>query len=340
MDALSFWKACSGRASRVSLNLPQRARTYFRPVLEGKATNLRPSSLPVFDLICRPVAYAVAFVGCSIFSASVVDHYMTNRTVNPSVLSLAFWKQNANTAFEEFRRLALPCQRDNRGPWKGFYAELCRMVNTMTNEDRTICSLMCINLVVFVGWKLPFARQFMRSRFTHEVFTARCSTMFSAAFSHNGMGHLAMNMYGLWLIGRSVHRDLGREQFLAFCASSAVCATLFSHLVYARLGINVISLGFSGVLMALLSMFALERRDEKISLLFGQVDVAGIWLLPLTLLSDFVLYISGVRSISYLTHLGGVLFGALYYSWGTHLWSQRHHLTQHLPRGRFGSAGT
>ncbi len=43
------------------------------------------------------------------------------------------------------------------------------------------------------------------------------------------------NMLALWSFGHVAFRELGREQFLAFYVSSAVLASLASHLATVRL---------------------------------------------------------------------------------------------------------
>jgi membrane associated rhomboid family serine protease len=120
--------------------------------------------------------------------------------------------------------------------------------------------------------------------------------IFTAAFLHYGLVHLALNMLGLLIFGSELERQLGRWRFLALYLLSllggAVAIQLFGRPGQPVAGASTAIYGLLGALLVLM----LVRRQ----------DLRGI----VTLLA-LNIALSFIPGISLLGHLGGLVFGAL-----------------------------
>ena len=84
-----------------------------------------------------------------------------------------------------------------------------------SERDKTIYSLIGLNLLVSAIWRVPSAHLFMRRYFLHSPLSPP-STMITSTFSHQSLFHLGANMLALHSFGSYLHDQMGREQFLAF----------------------------------------------------------------------------------------------------------------------------
>ena len=120
--------------------------------------------------------------------------------------------------------------------------------------------------------------------------------VFTAAFLHIGIVHLAMNMLGLLLFGSELERQLGRRRFLALYLLSAlggaVAIQLFGD---PRVPVAGASTAIYGLLGGLGVLMLVRRQDLR-------------GLLTLLAINIFISFLPGV---SLLGHLGGLLAGAL-----------------------------
>jgi membrane associated rhomboid family serine protease len=135
---------------------------------------------------------------------------------------------------------------------------------------------------------------------------------------HANFFHLLFNMLIVWWAGRSLEELYGKLEFVAFY----VCAGLFAQTVYFivyLLGFadpRTLTLGASGAVVALLILFAFRFPRQKVLLFF--VIPMPIWLLGVLLVVWDALGAIGVgkNRTAYVVHLGGALFGCLYYQIG------------------------
>jgi membrane associated rhomboid family serine protease len=125
--------------------------------------------------------------------------------------------------------------------------------------------------------------------------------LFTSAFLHWNILHLALNMFALWNLGPIVERSLGRARFGVIYAVSLVAgsagAALMDPLAFTA--------GASGAIYGLLGALVVLFRDRGISIMQSG--------LGLTLLINFVFTI-GYPGISIGGHLGG-LVGGLASTW-------------------------
>lgn len=119
--------------------------------------------------------------------------------------------------------------------------------------------------------------------------------MITNAFLHDGIWHIAFNMYALYLFGPVLERYLGTWRFLAAYLTSAVGASVF---VYFLSGPYSLTLGASGAVFGLFAM--------ALAVMFKQgQDVRG--LLALVAINVAITFV--FPNISWQGHLGGFLTG-------------------------------
>jgi membrane associated rhomboid family serine protease len=121
--------------------------------------------------------------------------------------------------------------------------------------------------------------------------------------------HILFNMLALWMFGAELEEMWGTRRFLYFYLLSGIGAGLFSIIVW-----NTAIIGASGAILAILAVYACYFPDRTILLFFVfpvPVRIAVILLGAISLWGAW----SGTGNIAYLTHLGGIAVGLLYYKY-------------------------
>jgi membrane associated rhomboid family serine protease len=139
----------------------------------------------------------------------------------------------------------------------------------------------------------------------------------AAVFLHGGAGHLFVNMLFLFWIGQRVEAVYGAREF----GLIYLCSGTFANVVYlgaylARLCPETSAVGASGAVTAVLVLFAFNFPRQKL-LLFFVAPVPAWAAIALFVMFDLFGAI-GQRGgdVAYLVHLGGALFGLLYFESG------------------------
>jgi len=138
---------------------------------------------------------------------------------------------------------------------------------------------------------------------------------FTYMWLHGGIGHLAMNMFMLWMFGSQLALAWGPRKFLKFylfCGIGAgfVIATWpFLIMALNPASLNSHTVGASGAIYGVLLAYSLTWPDRVLALIFPPITFRAIWLIP----GLFVMTLMfGGGGISHIGHLGGVLMGWLY----------------------------
>lgn len=149
------------------------------------------------------------------------------------------------------------------------------------------------------------------------------------AFLHDEvhLGHIVCNMVAFFFLGRVVCRTIGDREFVWLYLSAAV----FSGIVQSATIVLFeeqpkIVLGASGAVSAIFILFTLHYPRVKL-FLFGIIPVQARWLLYAVLAWDTLGFLNLVPSIflpadagiGHAAHLGGLLFGLLYFRWEMNL---------------------
>jgi len=182
-----------------------------------------------------------------------------------------------------------------------------------------------LNVFVFLAWQAasysPPGFEFMTENFlvsTTHILHLHVWTLVTAAFSHNELWHLALNMFVLWSFGTVLEHLWGTRVFVLVYLAAAVVASV-SHCAVSSFIIgqdNIPALGASGAVSGLLLAYALHFPRHRI-LLFGIVPVpalAGVLgFVGLDLWGLIAQGRGGGLPIGHGAHLGGALAGALIY---------------------------
>lgn len=201
-------------------------------------------------------------------------------------------------------------------------------------RPRVLPVIVALNVVVYLMWLVATHGSelwaFLVTNFlvsTDRLAQGLWWTLLTAAFSHQELWHLALNMLVLWSFGSVLERLVGWRVFVAFYLGAAVFSSL-SHCFVSSVLIGndrLAALGASGAVSAVLIAFALLFPRHKI-LLFGIVPIPALVGALLFVALDLWGLTAQTRGaalpIGHGAHLGGALCGAVF--WATYL------------RGRFG----
>ncbi len=171
---------------------------------------------------------------------------------------------------------------------------------------------------------------------------------FTYMWLHGGLGHIALNMFVLWMFGSQVALAWGTRRFLRYYLTCGIGAGfIIATYPYLLVGVGVSTaslyiptLGASAAVYGVMLAYSLTWPDRTIMLIFPPVAFRAIWLIPALFFME--LYF-GAANVSHVGHLGGVLVGWVYlrrnrdvpgaqrFGWGQikHRW-RRHRMRQRL----------
>jgi membrane associated rhomboid family serine protease len=138
-------------------------------------------------------------------------------------------------------------------------------------------------------------------------------------FLHAGLWHLFGNMLILYFLGTRLEERYGPGEFLAFYFVGGVFAQLLyllaqvSGLPLQNLDARFYCYGASGAVSAVVVLFAFRYPHLQVLLFF--VIPMPMWVLAALFVGlDALGAVGGGGNTAYVVHLGGALFGALYYA--------------------------
>ena len=179
------------------------------------------------------------------------------------------------------------------------------------------------------------------------VFNFKIWELFTYMFIHDlaGLGHIFFNMFALMMFGREIESYIGHVNFLFFYLFAGVGAGLvqmavqFIQLIYAS-SVNGYSLtdimlmsksnpvilmsadivpvvGASGAIFGLLLAYGRLFPDREI-LLFFMIPMRAKQAVIVFGVIELALGFSGVGRVAHFAHLGGLLFGWIYFTYLIH----------------------
>lgn len=176
-----------------------------------------------------------------------------------------------------------------------------------------------LNIIVFILWMvIPV---FMVENFLVSytgVMEGKFWTLITSVFSHNMFFHIFLNMYAFFGFGTILENELGSARFLRFYFASGIFASIAHTLVSAFLmnEPGLPALGASGAVSGTILLFSLLNPKERI-LLLGIIPLPALFAALLFVGLDIWGLISqtngGSLPIGHGAHLGGALYGLLYY---------------------------
>lgn len=183
--------------------------------------------------------------------------------------------------------------------------------------------ILFLNTMVFLMWMFGSENpnSFMSRNFLvswDALLDGRIWTLITSAFSHNMFLHFFINMYVFWGFGRLIESIIGARAFFKFYIYAGITSSL-AHALTSSYLMNMPdlpALGASGSVAGIILLFSLMFPKERI-LLLGIIPMPAI----VGALAFVGLDLWGLSAqagghglpIGHGAHLGGSLFGLLYY---------------------------
>jgi membrane associated rhomboid family serine protease len=141
----------------------------------------------------------------------------------------------------------------------------------------------------------------------------------TSAFLHGSIGHIAFNMFGLFMLGGPVERTLGERRFVLFYFVSVLGASLLQLAVVSApfvAGIGTPSIGAtvgaSGGVLGVVTAFGMLFPRERLFIFPLPVPIEARWLVPGYAALSLYMGVSGTGgNVAHFAHLGGMVAGAL-----------------------------
>jgi membrane associated rhomboid family serine protease len=128
--------------------------------------------------------------------------------------------------------------------------------------------------------------------------------------------HIIFNMFGLWTFGKPVEQMYGTTRFLWFYLTAIVFAGLIWSLTALATPAAGVVLGASGGVVAVVILFALNFPHAK-GMVFPIPFPIPMWALAIGIvLMDLSGAMSQRGGVAFTAHLGGALFGWIFYQTG------------------------
>jgi membrane associated rhomboid family serine protease len=141
----------------------------------------------------------------------------------------------------------------------------------------------------------------------------------------NDLWHIALNMFALWLFGRDVEYRYGAREFLLFYLAAIIVAGLVWTIAELPNQASAVVLGASGGVAAVVILFAMNFPYRTILFMF--IIPMPMWVAAVIIVGlDAFGAINRSGNVAFTAHLGGAMFGFLYYQW-------RWRLERWLPSG-------
>lgn len=138
-------------------------------------------------------------------------------------------------------------------------------------------------------------------------------SLITYAFFHADFWHIAGNMVFLWVFGDNVEDAMGHARFLLFYLLCAVAGALLHGILGPQSQAPLI--GASGAIAGIIAAYLVLHPRVKIWVLaFGRIPLripAWIALAGWILFQFVMLFVSPEDQVSFATHIGGVLAGAV-----------------------------
>lgn len=194
------------------------------------------------------------------------------------------------------------------------------MSNTFLNRKfsysytNVTLKLIIINVVVYLVTSMyPRSYAYLAMIPSYIVYEHWYWQFITYMFVHANFSHIFFNMFGLFMFGMPVERRIGSREFLTFYLVTGALSGVFSFLAYLAAGTNVVLVGASGAIYAVLFAFAVLYPYARI-LVFGIIPMKAPVLIgiyaALEIFNQLFSYSSGV---AHLTHLAGFGFAYLYF---------------------------
>ena len=138
-------------------------------------------------------------------------------------------------------------------------------------------------------------------------------TFFTYMFVHAGLLHLLGNMFMLFVFGTAVENRMGSRAFIFYYLLCGVGGAAFSLALSSIMSVGPM-IGASGAVLGVALAFAMYWPDAELIVFPLPVPIRARTLVALLVGMDvFFAFLAPNDGIAHLAHVGGVLFGYLYF---------------------------
>ena len=174
--------------------------------------------------------------------------------------------------------------------------------------------LVIINVIVFILAELSGQKSILFTSFglvPSEVWTNyKVWQLFTYLFIHGGFIHIFFNMFVLWMFGKDLEMQWGKNQFLFFYFTCGIGAGLITVLfgIYSIVPI----VGASGAVYGLLVAYGFTYPNRMVYL-YGLFPLKVKYMVLGLGVIAFIAFLSANQSnVSHITHLSGMVIGLLF----------------------------
>ncbi|RMZ49236.1 rhomboid family intramembrane serine protease [Candidatus Marinimicrobia bacterium PRS2] len=174
--------------------------------------------------------------------------------------------------------------------------------------------LVIINIVVFILTELSGQRNMLFSSFglvPNQVWTNfKVWQLFTYLFVHGGFLHIFFNMFVLWMFGKDLEIQWGKNEFLLFYFTCGIGAGLMTVLFSINSIVPIV--GASGAIYGLLVAYGFTYPNRMVYL-YGLFPLKVKYMvLGLGAIAFFASLSANQSNVSHITHLSGMIIGVLY----------------------------
>ena len=253
--------------------------------------------------------FAVGFSGATLIVAAVAEYELARRE------RVAFYRGKDWSIFKKKMWMGPPGQEEQ------FTEKMGSWIRSLSPLQKGFMFIIAVNAAVHLVW-LRAGSSKPLSQTMYRLFTLRSNsspvTLITSCFSHQSTLHLLMNMYCLWtflpLLDRTYGPSCTTALFLTGCVFSSYINLVYK--VFTMRGIP--TLGASGGIIAAVVAITAAYPHTKLNIMF----IPGLSFEASTLMIGFTgLSIVGVAYkrvlpfLDHVAHLGGIVYGYLYYRW-------------------------
>jgi membrane associated rhomboid family serine protease len=182
-----------------------------------------------------------------------------------------------------------------------------------------VVKLIFINVIIFILQNIEqtsFITYFLSLR-PNAILNGQVWQLFSYMFLHGSMAHLFFNMYSLFIFGLTIENEWGSKKTLfyyLFCGVGAGITIFIINLIVYGTGPGGVTLGASGAIFGLFLAFGVLFPNAEVLLFFIIPMKARTMVIIFGAMELFFEVTGFMGNVSHVGHLGGLLFGIIYFT--------------------------
>ena len=132
-------------------------------------------------------------------------------------------------------------------------------------------------------------------------------------FLHGSFNHLFMNMFGLFMFGKSLEMVLGEKKFFTLYFVSGLGAAGLQLLIYYLQEVPSGVVGASGAIFGILAAFAVMFPNVEMMIIFLPIPIKAKYFLPIYAVIELFFGVANFQfdNVAHFAHLGGAIAGLI-----------------------------